>query len=72
MDQQLGSLLPSRWVMPQNPAKYDQIVFVNWLNVEVPRQAKSNVVDRLCGWRNREVFWFVRSSDWTARMYGSA
>jgi hypothetical protein len=70
--QELRGIIPARWVLPLNPSKVEQEVLLNWLDVELP--ASSAVAERaakLSLWRNREVFWFIRGWDWTARMYGA-
>lgn len=64
-----GSLLPVIWQVRANPVKYDQQILVNWLDVEVPGCEQHPILEELRGWRNREVFEYVRSYDWTARMY---
>lgn len=66
---ELRGLIPARFLPPAEPTKYEQQVIVNWLELEVPRKTPVPMVDNLKGWRNREVFWFVRSYDWTAVMY---
>ena len=69
---QLGGipgLIPARWIMPEKAIKYDEIIFVNWLEVEMPQPVKMPLLDRLTNWRNREVYMHVQSYDWTARMY---
>jgi hypothetical protein len=64
-----GGLIPARWVMPLWPQHYEQVVIVNWLQVELPRPTEMKALDELKGWRNREVFEYVKSYDWTARIY---
>ena len=60
---------PRIWRVRPNPAKFDQQVLVNWLDIEVPGHEKHAILEDLSGWRNREVFEYIRSYDWTARMY---
>jgi len=70
IDPHLGTLLPFRWRMPQKAAKYDQHIIVNWLQIEVDPDAPRRMptLDKLRGWRNVEVFYFIRDGwDWTAR-----
>ncbi len=70
MNEHLGSIIPARFLAPAKPIKYEQEVIINWLDVEVPCVSNYvQLVNRLRGWRNREVFWFVRSCDWTTGMY---
>lgn len=65
----IPGIIPARWVMPAIPIKYEQIVILNWLLVEVPCKRPMPIIAEMRGWRNREVFDYVRSYDWTARMY---
>lgn len=49
-----------------------QIVVVRprWLSEEVPYEVHLQVILRdLKGWRSREVYEYLQSYDWTARMY---
>ncbi len=66
----LGGQFPERWQLPSKPSKYDQHVIVNWLEIEVQtvRPINKALLNRLRGWRNREVFYFIRNEwpDWTA------
>jgi len=63
-------LFPIRWQTWLNPTGYVEII-VNWLDVEVD-QGKIRELPALTtlqGWRNREVYEYVRgpnSKDWTA------
>jgi hypothetical protein len=63
-----GNIFPHRFVPPAKPLKYDQFVIVNWLHMELPqRKPLPPVIDLLKGWRNNEVFCYVRYEmpDWT-------
>jgi hypothetical protein len=66
----LSGIIPARWIVPIRPTKAEQEILINWLAVEVPATgvvaAKAGV---LSGWRNREVYWYVKGLDWTARMF---
>ncbi len=64
-----GSIVPVRYVPPIRAPKYEQRIIVDWLEGEVPRRRCLPTLDRIRGWRNREVFCFVRAYDWTDRMY---
>ena len=68
MSDAYGNIIPRRWVLPERAAKYEQQIFVNWLQMEVPDQPPKPVLHDLKGWRNREVFYFIRYKwpDWTA------
>jgi hypothetical protein len=63
-----GNLIPQRFVPPARPVKYEQLVLVNWLQMEVPQNMLlAPVIDLLAGWRNIEVFYYVHYEmpDWT-------
>jgi hypothetical protein len=63
-----GNIIPLRFVPPAKPVKYEQLVVVNWLQLEVqPREPLPPIIDVLKGWRNLEVFCYVRYEmpDWT-------
>jgi hypothetical protein len=69
---ELRGIIPARWVLPERARTYDQQILVNWLKVEVPVDSGIAVkTETLCGWRNAEVYYFIRYEwpDWTARMY---
>lgn len=72
MDIQLGTLLPVRFLPPAQSCKYDIQVVVNWLQIEVDIATvkKLLVLQKLSHWRNKEVYDYVRTHDYTARMYG--
>jgi hypothetical protein len=61
-DWQFNSIFPVRFWPPPSPAKYDQIVVVNWLQMEVDASApiKMPILNELTRWRNREVYRWVR------------
>ncbi len=64
------NIVPTRWMPPQWAAAYEQFVFVDWLEVEVPQKIHlQEVLQKLSGWRNREVYNYIKSWDWTAQMY---
>ncbi len=65
----IPGIVPARWVLPLWPIKFDQIIFVNWLDVEVPAKKSVPIVEKLSSWRNREVYRHISSWDWTAKMY---
>lgn len=67
--EQINTIIPARWVMPLWPVKVEQIVFVNWLDVEVPVKEPIPVVEHLSHWRNRDVFRYIQAYDWTAKMF---
>ena len=69
----MRDLLPVRYFLPPSAPKYDQYVFVNWLNVEVDPTAEIRmpILRRISGQRNREVYVFVKYSyeDFMNRWY---
>jgi hypothetical protein len=69
MSEPAGGLIPYRYIPAQQPAKTEQLIIVNWLAVEVPAPAAIDMelLNSLSGWRNREVFYFIRYEwpDWT-------
>lgn len=65
----IAGIVPARWVMPLWPVKYDQVIILNWLQVEIPESVPVPYIQELRGWRNREVFDYVSGLDWTAKMY---
>jgi hypothetical protein len=69
---ELRGIIPQRWVLPTQAVKYEQLVVINWLQVEVDQDkiATMPTLQHLTRWRNREVFWFIRNEwpDWTARV----
>ena len=65
-----GGIVPARWVLPAIPTYTVQIIIVDWLYRELPAPATiASDLERLKGWRNREVYEYVKTFDWTARMY---
>ena len=72
MSLEFSGWLPVKYVPKQRPAKYEQQVIVNWLEMEVDPSApmRMPVLTNLSGWRNREVYYFVHGYDWTAQMFG--
>lgn len=72
MTDALGNIIPARWIPPDRPAKYDQEIVVHWLQMEAiaDETLKGHpIIQSLSRWRNREVYEWVTSYDWTARMY---
>lgn len=61
-DWQLNSILPVRYWPEPKDTKYDQVVIVNWLQIEVDMSAtkKMPVLEIISGWRNREVWQWVQ------------
>ena len=47
------------------PAKYDQLIIINWLNVEVDQHAieKMPILRELSGHRNIEVYYYIKQTD---------
>lgn len=43
MDWQFNAAFPVRFWSPSSPAKYDQVVVVNWLNIEVDMKAETKM-----------------------------
>jgi hypothetical protein len=64
-----GSLIPKRWAVQPNPLYYYQFVFINWLEVQVPTKVPAAQLEELRGWRNREVYSFIKDMDWTIGMF---
>lgn len=69
-----GNLIPARWVLPAWARTYEQEIIVNWLEIELSQRemrADSRIMlQQLRGWRNREVCYYIKGWDWTARIYG--
>ncbi len=70
----LRSLFPRTWIVPLNPLKYDQVIIFNWLDIQITANP-SKEVQALSGWRNREVYdWVKQDKLWVDRvsykMYG--
>ena len=70
---EFGGLIPVRWKIPQWAPSFVQFVLINWLEIQVPlpvmSAAEEERLDDLTGWRNREVYNYIQSFDWTARMF---
>lgn len=66
----LGSWFPVWYHLPPKERAYEQLIVVNWLAVEVDQNAPKRmpVLDELRGWRNREVYCWVKGFDWTSEM----
>ena len=77
-DWQFNSIFPVRYSPAQKPTKYDQIVVVNWLQVEVDMNATKKMpkLNIIAGWRNREVWQWVQDhvellcADWIESQKG--
>ncbi len=71
MHPQLGSWFPIRFWPPPRPAKYDQLIIINWLELEIEPFAplRMPLLNVIKGWRNRDVYYFIKDEwpDWTAR-----
>lgn len=67
MSIELQDIFPTWYKAPQPTLKFDQVIVVNWLEMEVPHKPMP-ALDPLKGWRNREVFFYVKYEmpDWTA------
>ena len=67
----LGSWFPVLYQLPPRERGYEQEIIVNWLQVEVDEDMPKRlpILDRLRGWRNREVYYYIQGWDWTERMY---
>jgi hypothetical protein len=66
----MRSIFPARYVAPFPAAKYDQVVVLDWLDVEIDGRAacRMPILARLGGHRNREVYQFVTATSeefWT-------
>jgi len=66
----LGSWFPIKYQLPPKERGYEQLIIVNWLAIEVDPDAPKRmpILDELRGWRNREVYWWIRDFDWTREM----
>jgi hypothetical protein len=61
-----GNIIPQRWVIPSRATKFEQQILVNWLQLEVPHKDQHKA-EPLKGWRNSEVYYFIKYvyPDWT-------
>ena len=73
----LQVLFPRTWIVPLNPLKYDQIVILNWLEIQVTPNPTKEIpaLKEVSGWRNREVYnWVKQDKVWVDKlayeMYG--
>ncbi len=57
---QFDGILPVQWVPPPQPVTYEQVIIVNWLEVEVDRKMEMPVLDNLSHWRNRDCWYWVK------------
>jgi hypothetical protein len=64
-----GSWFPIKYIPAPRPTKYEQEIIIDWLEIEVDPAApiRMLLLNELNGWRNREVFYYVRYEmpDWT-------
>jgi hypothetical protein len=60
----MSGIFPTRYQAPIPPKKFDQVIQVNWLNVEIDRLAtlKMPILNCISGHRNREVFAFLQTT----------
>lgn len=67
----LGSWFPVKHLPPPREVTHEWQIVVNWLYREVDedRLAKMPALKRIKGWRNIEVYYYIKSYDWTARMF---
>lgn len=55
-----NSIFPQRFWPDEKPAKYDQIIIFNWLQIEVPLEKQMPVLNSLSHWRNYDVYCWVQ------------
>lgn len=62
-----AKLFPAIWRW-EKPQSYDQQIIVNWLDLEVDNLAPEQmpILHDLSGWRNREIWEYVKTLDWTS------
>ena len=60
----MSGIFPTRHQAPIPPKKFDQVILVNWLNMEVDRLAtlKMPILNYISGHRNREIFAFLQAT----------
>ena len=54
------SFFPARYIPAPQPIKYEQLVFIKWLEIEVDRDHEMPVLQSLSHWRNRDVWHWVK------------
>src|SRR5262249_20438057 len=68
------SLIPLRWLAPLNPLKYDLVIILNWLDVEIDARAEQKLplLERIVGHRNHDVYNYVQATNdhWALRYLG--
>jgi hypothetical protein len=60
----MSNIFPTRYQAPIPPKKFDQVILVNWLDVEIDRLAtlKMPILNYIVGHRNREIFAFLQTT----------
>jgi hypothetical protein len=60
----MSSIFATWYQAPIPPKKFDQVVLVNWLSIEIDRLAtlKMPILNHISGHRNREVFAFLQAT----------
>ena len=69
MTDHAGNIVPLRFIFKLLPSSFQQEIIVNWLDMEVPQQAPLLGLGELRGWRNREVYVYIKAFDWTLVMF---
>jgi hypothetical protein len=74
----MRNIFPTWHHAPIPPPKYDQIIVADWLDHELIETGWIRpTIEQLVGWRNREVFYFVKAGSpayfqrLAVKMYGS-
>ena len=67
----LRSLFPTWWKLPPREVKQEEDIVVDWLEREIDEDKRRKLpsLEVMTGWRNREVFNYVRAWDWTKKMF---
>lgn len=62
---------PTWWRIPPKEITQQEQAVVNWMDQEVDpdKVRKLTLLQIIRGWRSREILEYVRSLDWTKRMY---
>lgn len=71
MSDLLRALFPN-WYKARIPeVRQEEQVIVDWLEREVDEDKirRLSLLDVLRGWRNKEVYTYIKTWDWTARIY---
>jgi hypothetical protein len=69
---EFGSIVPVSYQLKFLFPCAQECIFVNWLDVNyVSRDVleRHPIIHSLKGWRNRELYEWLKSHDWTERMY---